>query len=83
MKIVKVGSLTDRNVVTINIDGIEVTNIYTRMAEPTKPLETFTRAASTRDGTPGVVMDDFNIRRPSWQSWIQPTSVEQLSRDWA
>jgi hypothetical protein len=52
MRIIKIGSLTDRNTVTRDIDRIEVINIYNRMAKLTKPLEVFMRAAGMGDGTP-------------------------------
>lgn len=40
MQILKVSSLTDRNMVTIRIDNIEITNIYNRIVKPTKLLNT-------------------------------------------
>ena len=82
MQILKVSSLTNRNMVTISINNIEVTNIYNRMAETTKPLSTFMRIAGTRERTPRVVAGDFNIHHPSWQSWVAPNAVEALSKEW-
>jgi hypothetical protein len=40
------------------------------------------KTAAMRDGTPRVVAGDFNIRHPSCQNWVQPTSIKQLSKDW-
>ena len=82
MQILKVSSLTGRNMVTISINNIEVTNIYNRMAKTTKPLRTFMRIAGTRERTPRVVAGDFNIHHPSWQSWVAPNAVEALSKEW-
>jgi hypothetical protein len=82
MEIVKVSGLTDRNMVTISIDNIEITNIYNRMAETTKPLSNFMRLVGTRERAPRVVAGDFNIHHPSWPSWVAQTAVETLSKDW-
>ena len=82
MEIVKVGDLTDKNMVTIRIDNIEITNIYNRMAETTKPLSNFMRLVGTRENTPRVVAGDFNLHHPTWQSWVAPSAVETLSKDW-
>ena len=82
-ELTKVSELTDNNMVTIDIKGIQITNIYNRMAESTKPLSNFMEAVNTRENTPWVVAGDFNIHHPNWQSWVTPTAVEPLSQEWA
>jgi hypothetical protein len=82
MEIVKVSGLADRNMVTISIGNIEITNIYNKVAKTTKLLSTFRRLVDTREHISRVVAGDFNIHHPSWQSWVAPTAVGTLSKDW-
>ena len=71
MELIYFGSLTDRNMVTIRIYKLEITNIYTEMTKSTKPFfSTIMRVVSTREGTLRKVAGEFNTYNPSWQRWV-------------
>lgn len=72
--------------ITIDVCGMEATNIYNRMVERVHLLKTLIKKkkkkATHNKTTTRITARNFNIYHSRWQSTTEFQQVERLTRNW-
>ena len=81
---VKVGSLTNENMVTISMEDVLLTNIYNRVTEPKTPLEEWMEMMNTREtAMRHIIAGDFNLHDELWERSDKTSPEARRWKQWS